>query len=82
MGILALFAYSEDALVVIPDYEGYGATHGSPHPYLDRDVTAHQVIEGAKAGVAFFAYYVGEYVNDILYDAWESGETWETGSYF
>ena len=45
-------------------------------------MTAHQVIEGAKAGVAFFAYYVGKYVNDILYDAWESGETWETGSYF
>ena len=54
VGMLALFAYLEDALVVIPDYEGYGATHGSPHPYLDRDVTAHQVIEGAKAGVAWY----------------------------
>jgi len=56
VNILACFAHSarQEALVVIPDYEGYGATHGNAHPYCNRDVTAVQVIEGAKAAVEWY----------------------------
>jgi len=49
-----LFAAKRDCLVVIPDYEGYGATHGDPHPYCNRDVTAKQVLDGASAAVAWY----------------------------
>lgn len=54
--MLASFAhsFSQEALVVIPDYEGYGATHGNTHPYIDREVLAHQVVEGTKAAIAWY----------------------------
>ena len=45
---------SQEALVVIPDYEGYGSTHGSTHPYIDREILAHQVVEGTKAAIAWY----------------------------
>ena len=56
VSMLALkFAASDrNCLVVIPDYEGYGSTHGDPHPYCNRDVTAKQVVDGAKAAVAWY----------------------------
>lgn len=54
--MLAGFAnsLSQEALVVIPDYEGYGATHGNTHPYIDREILAHQVVEGTKAAIAWY----------------------------
>lgn len=56
VSMLALkFAASDrNCLVVIPDYEGYGSTHGDPHPYCNRDVTAKQVVDGAKAAVEWY----------------------------
>ena len=39
---------------MIPDYEGYGITSKDPHPYCNRDVTAKQMIDGAKAAVVWF----------------------------
>ena len=39
--------------MVIPDYEGYGLTKDSPHPYCNRDVTARQVIDGAKFAIGW-----------------------------
>jgi len=56
VNMLACFAnpMNYNALVVIPDYEGYGATRSRNHPYLNREVTARQVVDGAKAGIAWF----------------------------
>jgi hypothetical protein len=56
MNMLALFAHglSKNALVIIPDYEGYGSTVASPHPYCNRELTAEQVVTGAKAGLNWF----------------------------
>lgn len=56
INMLALFAHaaSQQALVIIPDYEGYGSTASSPHPYCNRELTAEQVVEGAKAGLDYF----------------------------
>ena len=55
--MLALYAQegllTGNCLVVIPDYEGYGATKDSPHPYCNRDVTARQVIDGAKFAIGW-----------------------------
>ena len=47
-------SFSQEALVVIPDYEGYGSTHGNTHPYIDREILAHQVVEGTKAAIAWY----------------------------
>ena len=35
-------------LVIMPDYQGYGATHGEVHPYLSQDLTARQVLDGVR----------------------------------
>ena len=57
VGMLALYAsgtlFAGNCLVVIPDYEGYGVTKDSPHPYCNRDVTARQVIDGAKFAIGW-----------------------------
>ena len=56
VNMLALFAsaLSQNALVIVPDYEGYGITADIPHPYCNRDLTALQVVTGAKAGLSWF----------------------------
>ena len=56
INMLALFAHawSQNALVVVPDYEGYGSTAGIPHPYCNRELTAEQVVTGAKAGLSYY----------------------------
>ena len=47
-GLVSLNLASE-ALVVFPDYEGYGCTMNRPHPYLCQEITARQVIDGIVA---------------------------------
>ena len=56
VNMLALFAhiFSQKALVIVPDYEGYGSTAGDPHPYCNRELTAEQVVTGVKAGLNYF----------------------------
>ena len=56
MNMLALFAHawSQNALVIVPDYEGYGSTVSSAHPYCNRELTAEQVVTGAKSGLNWF----------------------------
>jgi len=58
--MLALLGTSNKGLVVIPDYEGYGYTVKDPHPYCNRDLTAQQVIDGAKAAVVWYEANVGK----------------------
>ena len=59
VNMLACFAnpVSQEALVIVPDYQGYGATHGDSHPYCNREVTARQVVDGVKAGITYFETY-------------------------
>ena len=56
INMLALFAntFSQEALVIVPDYEGYGSTAIYPHPYCNRELTAEQVVTGVKAGLSYF----------------------------
>ena len=56
INMLALFSsiLSQKALVIVPDYEGYGITASSPHPYCNRELTAEQVVTGVKAGLSWF----------------------------
>ena len=41
-------------IVIAPDYEGYGGTKDVPHPYLSQRVTAQQMIDGVKYGLALY----------------------------
>lgn len=41
-------------IVVMPDYEGYGETKYNPHPYLYQELTARQVVDGTRYGLALF----------------------------
>ena len=56
INMLALFTsiLSQKALVIVPDYEGYGSTASYPHPYCNRELTAEQVVTGVKAGLNWF----------------------------
>ena len=64
VNMLTLLGSTETSLVIIPDYEGYGSTSKDPHPYCNRDVTAQQVIDGAKAGVVWFEKNVAKLEKD------------------
>lgn len=69
VNMLGCFAnpLSQKALVIIPDYEGYGATKDRDHPYLNREATARQVVDGVKAGIAWY-----EREKMKLSDGWKS----------
>ncbi len=55
-GLLENPIYSN--LVVIPDYQGYGATSSTAHPYLYQTLTARQVVDGTLAARAWFEHNV------------------------
>ena len=46
--------YVGRCIVIAPDYEGYGVTKDVPHPYLSQRVTAQQMIDGVKYGLALY----------------------------
>ena len=41
-------------VLIMPDYEGYGISKERPHPYLYQELTARQVIDGVRYGLALF----------------------------
>lgn len=41
-------------LVILPDYEGYGASKDVPHPYLFREVQARQCIISLLRGIGYY----------------------------
>lgn len=58
VGITAEVMSGEDSynnnLVIIPDYEGYGSTKDRAHPYLYQELTARQVVDGTRYGIALY----------------------------
>lgn len=46
--------YVGRCIVIAPDYEGYGVTKDAPHPYLSQRLTAQQMIDGVKYGLALY----------------------------
>lgn len=55
------------SLVVVPDYEGYGASSDKVHPFLYHELTARQVVDGAIAAKEWF-----EKNETTLADGWQS----------
>lgn len=52
-------------LVILPDYEGYGLTKNLPHPYLYQELTARQVVDATRYGIALYqnSPVIAEYRN-------------------
>ena len=60
-------------LVIMPDYEGYGITADRAHPYLYQELTARQVVDAVRYGLAFYNANVGTGKNfDALESNWQS----------
>ena len=41
-------------IVIAPDYEGYGVTKDTPHPYLSQRLTAQQVVDAVTYGLELY----------------------------
>lgn len=64
---------SDYNLVILPDYEGYGLTRDHSHPYLYEEITARQVIDAVRYGIAL--YNSSSYTEGIRHpfrDEWRS----------
>ena len=46
--------YVSRCIVIAPDYEGYGVTKTTPHPYLSQRLTAQQVVDAVKYGLELY----------------------------
>ena len=60
-------------LVILADYEGYGCTADRPHPYLYQELTARQVIDAVRYGLALYNANAGDgkkFSNFV--DGWKS----------
>ncbi len=55
-------------LVILADYEGYGCTADRPHPYLYQELTARQVVDAVRYGLAL--YHSKDYPE--FEDGWKS----------
>ena len=60
-------------LVIMPDYEGYGITADRAHPYLYQELTARQVVDAVRYGLAFYNANVGTGIDfQPLENNWQS----------
>ena len=64
IGTSGIGSSAYENLVIIPDYQGFGATHGDVHPYLSQDLTARQVLDGVRAGIAYYTKKKGTLEKD------------------
>ena len=64
IGTSGIFSSAYENLVIIPDYQGYGSTHGEVHPYLSQDLTARQVLDGVRAGIEYYTKKKGTLEKD------------------
>ena len=46
--------YVSRCIVIAPDYEGYGVTKDTPHPYLSQRLTAQQMVDGVRYGLELY----------------------------
>ncbi len=60
-------------LVIMPDYEGYGITADRAHPYLYQELTARQVVDAVRYGLALYNANAGSDKKfDTLENNWQS----------
>ena len=59
-------------LVILPDYEGYGVTKNRAHPYLYQELTARQVVDAVRSGLALYEQNKGLFSFSSFEDGWKS----------
>jgi len=70
-------------VLIMPDYEGYGVTKDRPHPYLYQELTARQVIDGVRYGIALFKQGRFSGKNESVSPQWaQSPNAFRYGKYF
>ena len=52
--------YISHAVIVAPDYEGYGTTRDKAHPYLAQELTARQVMDAVNYGMELYQKHVND----------------------
>ncbi len=60
------------SVVIMPDYEGYGISSGSTHPYLAEELTAKQVVDGTRFGLLVYQELVNGGLAPQLAEYWRS----------
>ena len=60
------------SVVIMPDYEGYGISAGSTHPYLAEELTAQQVVDGVRYGLLVYQELVNGGLAPQLAENWRS----------
>ena len=59
-------------LVILADYEGYGCSADRPHPYLYQELTARQVVDAVRYGLALYKKHVDDQEFAALENDWQS----------
>ena len=60
MGLDPAQDFISHAIIIAPDFEGYGATRDVPHPYLAQELTARQVMDGVEYGLKLYQKHVND----------------------
>lgn len=61
------YMISENALVICPDYIGFGKTKGTVHPYMCATLTARNVLDCYKAAIEYVKTTGKRNINDNYY---------------
>lgn len=51
--------YVGRCIIIAPDYEGYGISKNTPHPYLSQRLTAQQVVDAVQCGLKIYRKSTG-----------------------
>ena len=60
------------AIIIAPDYEGYGVTKDVRHPYLAQELTAQQVMDAVNYGLKLYQKHVNDKRALPFKDDWRS----------
>ena len=60
------------AIIIAPDYEGYGVTKDVRHPYLAQELTAQQVMDAVDYGLKLYQKHVNDKRALPFKDDWRS----------
>ena len=72
MGLDPTQDFISHAVIIAPDYEGYGATSDVPHPYLAQELTARQVMDAVDYGLKLYQKHVNDKQVLPFKKAWRS----------
>ena len=52
--------YLGHAILIAPDFEGYGVSRDVPHPYLSQELTARQMVDAVEYGLKLYQKHVND----------------------